>query len=63
MAAPWSVLWDHNRFVESRPGLRAVTDSAHVRGAVTGVGVITAVAGLVELGSAIAIRARGQPRQ
>jgi hypothetical protein len=56
-------LWDHNRFVESRPGLRTVTDSAYVRGAVTGVGVITALAGLAELGTVIAFRARGRTPQ
>jgi hypothetical protein len=34
-----------------------------VRGAVTGVGVITACAGLAELGGVIAARARRQPQQ
>jgi hypothetical protein len=33
-------------------------ESPYVRGAVTGVGVITAVAGLAELGGAIASRRR-----
>lgn len=57
------MLWDHNRFVESRPELRTVSDSAYVRGAVTGVGVITAVAGLVELGAVVVTRARSRTPQ
>jgi hypothetical protein len=56
-------LWDHNRFAESRPALRAAIDSAYVRGAVTGVGLITAVAGLIELGAVIASRSRRQQPQ
>jgi len=55
--APWSSLWDHNRFAMSRPALRETIESPYVRGGVTGVGVITAVAGLLELGAVIAARA------
>lgn len=56
--APWSAFWDHNRFAEARPGLEAFLNTAYVRGGVTGIGVITALAGLAELGSLIAARAR-----
>jgi hypothetical protein len=58
--APWSALWEHNRFAESRPAVRAAIESPYVRGAVTGVGVITAVAGLMELGAVIVSRSRRQ---
>ena len=54
--APWSSLWDHNRFAASRPALRQTIQSPYARGAVTGVGVITAMAGLLELGAVIASR-------
>lgn len=60
VAAPWSAVWERNRFVESRPALRATIESPYIRGAVTGVGVITALAGLVELGSVFAARSRRQ---
>ena len=56
--APWSALWEHNRFAEARPALEAFLQSPYARGGVTGVGVITALAGLAELGSLFASRAR-----
>jgi hypothetical protein len=51
-------VWEHNRFAEARPALEAFLTSPYARGAVTGVGVITALAGLVELGSLILSKAR-----
>lgn len=56
--APWSGFWDHNRFAEARPALEAFLNSPYARGGVTGVGVITALAGLIELGSVILSKAR-----
>ena len=58
VVAPWSGVWEHNRFTEARPRLEAVMQSPYARGGVTGVGVITALAGLVELGSIFVARAR-----
>jgi hypothetical protein len=43
--------------------LRASVESPYVRGAVTGVGIITAVAGLAELGAVLSSRSRRQPQQ
>lgn len=56
--APWSQVWEHNRFTDARPRLEAFVQSPYARGGVTGVGVITALAGLLELGSIFAARAR-----
>lgn len=56
--APWSAVWDQNRFVETRPALEAFLESPYARGGVTGVGVITALAGVAELASLFAGRAR-----
>lgn len=56
MVAPWRDVWDHNRFVEARPALEAILNSPYARGGVTGIGVITAIAGLIELGSLVAPR-------
>ena len=55
MGAPWSGFWERNRFIERRSALEAFANSPYTRGAVTGVGVVTAVAGLAELGSLEAI--------
>ena len=56
--APWSAFWDQNRFAEARPALEAFLNTAYVRGGVTGIGVITALAGFAELGSLITSRSR-----
>ena len=59
-AAPWSAVWERNRFTEARPALRAAVESPYIRGAVTGVGVITALAGLAELAAIVSARSRRQ---
>jgi hypothetical protein len=58
--APWSGFWDHNRFVQARPGIEALLASPYARGAVTGIGVITVFAGIAELVSVVAARARSR---
>ena len=60
IAAPWSAVWERNRFIEARPAMRAAVESPYVRGAVTGIGVMTALAGLVELAGVITSRSRRQ---
>ena len=47
--APWTVYWDRNYFVESLPVLQAVLTSHVVRGAVTGVGVLSVGAATVDV--------------
>lgn len=56
--APWTVFWDRNGFTDGRPRIEAVVQSPYVRGAATGVGVITVLAGLGELASLFAGRWR-----
>jgi hypothetical protein len=56
--APWSSFWDRNLFVEAVPALEQILSSPFARGAVSGVGAITAVAGLAELASAFGARRR-----
>jgi len=56
--APWSGFWEHNRFAETYRAVELLVSSPFVRGAVTGIGVITIIAGLAELGSAILARRR-----
>jgi hypothetical protein len=56
--APWSAFWEHNRFAQARPVLETIVMSPYARGGVTGVGIITALAGFIELGSLILSRGR-----
>jgi hypothetical protein len=60
--APWMSggLWDHNYFANYVPAIAAMMDNLFVRGAVTGIGVVTALAGLIDLSGAI--MRRGGPR-
>lgn len=57
IVAPWSAFWDRNFFAQTGP-LSALLDSAVFRGAVTGVGLITAFAGLAELAAVFTRRRR-----
>jgi hypothetical protein len=63
VVAPWSTFWEHNRFVEARPTIEEVVRSPYARGGVTGVGLITALAGVAELGSVVASRLRRRDAQ
>jgi hypothetical protein len=53
--APWSGFWDRNGLATWLPS-SAWLASPFVRGGVTGVGLITSVAGLVELASVFGLR-------
>ena len=50
IVAPWSAFWDRNFFAAAFPLVDTLLSSPFVRGAVSGIGVITALAGLAELG-------------
>ena len=54
--APWSQFWDRNFFASALPLLEPIVASPYARGAVSGVGLVTLLAGLAELGSAFASR-------
>jgi hypothetical protein len=56
--APWSGFWDRNLFLYTVPGLQHVLASSFARGAVSGVGAITVVAGLAELSGLLSARRR-----
>ena len=61
VVAPWSGFWDRNIFLELVPGWAHLFDSPFVRGAVSGVGAITVLAGLAELAGVLSLRQR--PKQ
>jgi hypothetical protein len=50
MLAPWTQFWDRNYFSALAPVLAAWVTHPYVRGAVTGVGIVSVVAALVEIG-------------
>ena len=60
--APWSSLWDRNAIAWLIPAARAYIANDYVRGAVTGVGFITAGAGLLELAGVFGLR-RAAPEE
>lgn len=60
IVAPWSAFWERNAFAQAEY-LRPFIQSAFVRGGVSGVGLITAVAGLAEL--VAVFRRRADPGQ
>ncbi len=53
VVAPWTAIWDRNFFAQSQPWLGGLMANPFVRGGVTGVGVVTAFAGLRDLTAAI----------
>jgi hypothetical protein len=56
IVAPWSSFWDRNFFAEALPALEQILASPYARGAVSGVGLVTLLAGLAEIGGAFASR-------
>jgi hypothetical protein len=56
VVAPWSGFWERNLFLESVPALEHLLMSPFARGAISGVGAITVVAGLAELAGVLALR-------
>ena len=49
LVAPWSILWERNLFVEIMPLWGSVAGLHGVRGAVSGVGLVSLAVGLWEL--------------
>jgi hypothetical protein len=54
--APWTALWEHNLFGRLLPWLGEAMASQFVRGGVTGVGIVTVIAGLRDLAGALLSR-------
>ena len=54
IVAPWKPLfWERNFFVDHLPALESLVENVFFRGAISGVGAITALAGLAELAGLI----------
>lgn len=54
--APWTQFWDRNYFAHVLPWLGQWMANSFVRGGVTGVGLVTAFAGLRDLSGVILVR-------
>jgi hypothetical protein len=54
--APWSNFWDRNMFGAALPGISGILASPYARGAVSGLGLVTVLGGIAELGGAFASR-------
>jgi hypothetical protein len=54
--APWSAFWDRNFFASALPTIDAIASSPYARGAVSGLGLVTLLAGVADLGAAFASR-------
>jgi len=61
VVAPWSGFWERNFFAASAPALQPWLQSPFVRGAVSGIGAVTALAGLAELGGILSFRRSAPP--
>ena len=46
---PWSMYWEQNYFVQALPMIEPFLTSHYVRGAVSGLGLLNLLAGLVEI--------------
>lgn len=60
--APWTQFWDRNYFIALAPMLAAWVAHPYVRGAVTGVGIVSVIAALVEIGVLLSRRSAAAPR-
>ncbi len=56
MLIPWSVFWERNYFAEAVPALRIALTNNYVRGAVSGLGIVNIVFGLIELSRVLSFR-------
>ena len=61
MIAPWTEFWNVNAFFGAYPSMQDALASPFVRGAVSGIGGITTLAGVAELATAIVSRFREEP--
>jgi xanthine/uracil permease len=61
LVVPWSRFWDRNYFAESLPLVQAVISNGFVRGAISGLGLLNLLAGLMELMSLLMARRSDAP--
>lgn len=60
--APWSAFWERNFFAGLLPFVERLAASPFVRGGVSGIGAVTAAAGLAELAGLFGARGGSRPQ-
>jgi hypothetical protein len=58
---PWSVYWERNYFVQALPAVQAFLMNDFVRGAVSGLGLVNLLSGLVEIWAFLTTRHIPEP--
>ena len=58
---PWSIYWERNYFVQALPMIEPFLTSDYVRGAVSGLGLVNLLAGLVEIWTFLTTRHVSDP--
>jgi hypothetical protein len=61
IVVPWSTYWDRNYFAQAVPVVQPIIRNNFVRGAVSGLGVLNVVGGLLELLALIVRRESERP--
>ena len=61
LLVPWSTYWERNYFVQALPVLQTLLTNDFVRGAVSGLGLLNLLAGLVEIWSFLTTRHVAEP--
>lgn len=61
LIVPWSVYWERNYFVQLVPLFEPLLTNDFVRGAVSGLGLVNLLAGLVEIWSFLSTRHAPDP--
>ena len=61
VVVPWSVYWERNYFVQALPAVQAFIANDFVRGAVSGLGLVNLLSGLVEIWAFLTTRHIPEP--
>ena len=61
LIVPWSVYWEQNYFVQAMPAVQTFLNNDFVRGAVSGLGLVNLMAGLVEIWTFLTTRHGAEP--
>ena len=58
---PWSIYWERNYFVQALPAVQAFLMNDFVRGAVSGLGLVNLLSGLVDIWAFLTTRHIPEP--
>jgi hypothetical protein len=61
LLVPWSIYWERNYFLQIAPVLQPLLTNDFVRGAISGLGLLNVVAGVVEIWSFLTTRHIPEP--